>query len=137
MPKKKCYAVAKGHKAGISETWAACQKATKGFKGAKFRSFNTKKLAMEWFDSKANNKELNENLVGRSKETGEMLEGKTKHCINACTFNEEDEKKDEMIECCLCKRWYQTKCVTPEKREPKRVKASNKEGQDESESSQL
>ena len=93
MPKKKYYVAAERHKAGIFETWAACQKATKGFKGAKFRFFNTKKLAMEWFVSKANNKELNENLVGGSKETGKMLEGKKKYCINTCKFNGEDEKK--------------------------------------------
>ena len=93
---------------------------------------------MEWFVSKANNKELNENLVGGSKETGEMqgkeegkkkgrkAEGKRKRCINTWKFNGADEKKRQIIECCLCKRWYYIKCVTPEKGEPKGVKASNK-----------
>lgn len=43
--KKKYYAVRKGHEVGIFLTWAACQKATKGFSGAEFKSFKTKEEA--------------------------------------------------------------------------------------------
>ena len=115
--------------------WAACQKASKGFKGANFDSFDAKKLAMEWFASIANNEELNEKMAGGRNETGEMSEGKTKHCINTCKINGEDEKEGKMIECCLCKRWYHTECVTSEKVEQKDVKTSNKKEQDESKTS--
>ena len=92
--------------------------------GYNFKSFDTKKLAMKWFASNVNNEE--------SKETCEMSEGKTKHFLNTCKFNREDEKKGEMIESCLCKRWYHIECITSEN-----VKTSNKEGQDESETSKL
>ena len=37
MAKKKIYAVRKGHKTGLFETWAECQKATSGYSGAEFR----------------------------------------------------------------------------------------------------
>lgn len=35
----KIYAVRKGHKTGIFETWEECQEATKGFSGAEFKGF--------------------------------------------------------------------------------------------------
>jgi ribonuclease HI len=42
---KKFYAVLKGHKVGIFNTWAACQASTKGYSGAAFKSFATKEEA--------------------------------------------------------------------------------------------
>jgi ribonuclease HI len=42
---KKVYAVLKGHKVGIFNTWAACQESTKGYSGAVFKSFATKEEA--------------------------------------------------------------------------------------------
>lgn len=38
---KKVYAVRMGHKPGIYTTWAECQKHTKGFSSAEFKSFKT------------------------------------------------------------------------------------------------
>ena len=46
MAKKKIYAVRKGHKTGLFETWAECQKATSGYSGAEFRGFTDRKEAM-------------------------------------------------------------------------------------------
>ena len=43
MAKKKIYAVRKGHKTGLFETWAECQKATTGYSGAEFRGFTDRK----------------------------------------------------------------------------------------------
>ena len=40
--KGKVYAVAKGHKVGLFGTWAACEAAVKGFKGALFKSFKSR-----------------------------------------------------------------------------------------------
>ena len=34
MAKKKIYAVRKGHKTGLFDSWAECQKATAGYSGA-------------------------------------------------------------------------------------------------------
>lgn len=48
MAKKKFYAVRKGYKTGIFETWAECQKATSGFSGAEFMSFLTKEGAQAY-----------------------------------------------------------------------------------------
>ena len=46
MAKKKVYAVRKGHKTGLFETWAECQKATTGYSGAEFRGFTDREEAM-------------------------------------------------------------------------------------------
>ncbi|AJD93133.1 ribonuclease H (plasmid) [Jeotgalibacillus malaysiensis] len=43
--KAKFYAVLAGHKPGIYLTWAECQEQTKGFKGAKYKSFPTREEA--------------------------------------------------------------------------------------------
>lgn len=45
MAKSKFYAVLAGHKPGIYLTWAECQAQTKGFSGAKFKSFDNKQDA--------------------------------------------------------------------------------------------
>ena len=41
MAKKKYYAVKYGVKPGIYETWAECEAQTKGFSGAKYKSFGS------------------------------------------------------------------------------------------------
>lgn len=41
MAKKKVYAVRKGNKIGVFDSWAECQKQTSGFSGAEFQSFST------------------------------------------------------------------------------------------------
>ena len=46
MAKKKIYAVRKGHKTGLFETWAECQKATSGYSGAEFRGFTDREEDM-------------------------------------------------------------------------------------------
>lgn len=43
--KRYYYAVHKGYKTGVFNTWADCQKQIKGFKAAKYRKFPTKKEA--------------------------------------------------------------------------------------------
>lgn len=45
---KKYYAVRKGKKTGVFETWAECQKQVTGFSGAEFKSFPTKNEAWEF-----------------------------------------------------------------------------------------
>ena len=57
------YAVKIGKKPGIYETWAECQENVKGFSGAKFHKFNTKKEAEDYIikeDYKLNNHDSNE-----------------------------------------------------------------------------
>lgn len=55
----KFYAVRKGHRPGIYNTWAACEKAVKGFSGAEFKSFKSKAEAENFIDNvKDENKEI-------------------------------------------------------------------------------
>lgn len=44
-PKRKFYAVARGRKAGIYDTWEECELQTKGYSGATFKSFRTQEQA--------------------------------------------------------------------------------------------
>ena len=46
----KFYAVKKGHKTGIFDSWPDCQAATKGFSGPEFKSFTTREEAEVCFD---------------------------------------------------------------------------------------
>lgn len=50
MAKKKIYAVRKGHKTGLFNTWAECQKATAGYSGAEFRGFIEKEEALAFLN---------------------------------------------------------------------------------------
>ena len=52
MAKKKIYAVRKGHKTGLFNTWAECQKATAGYSGAEFKSFTDKEEAIACLEMK-------------------------------------------------------------------------------------
>lgn len=52
MAKKKIYAVRKGHKTGLFNTWAECQKATVGYSGAEFKSFTDKEEAIAFLEMK-------------------------------------------------------------------------------------
>ena len=42
---KKYYVVWEGHKPGIYDSWAKCQQQIKGFPNAKFKSFESRKIA--------------------------------------------------------------------------------------------
>lgn len=46
----KFYAIRKGNKTGIVNTWKECQENTKGFKGAEFKSFTNLEDAMKYMD---------------------------------------------------------------------------------------
>ncbi len=48
MAKGKVYAVLRGRNPGIYNTWAECEKQTKGFPNAAFKSFPTAVEALEW-----------------------------------------------------------------------------------------
>ena len=48
----KVYAVRKGHKVGIFDSWTECQAATKGFSGPEFKSFNTLAEAQAYLENR-------------------------------------------------------------------------------------
>lgn len=50
---KKIYAVKVGRQAGLFSTWAECEAQVKGFPGAKFKGFASKKEAEDWLAGKA------------------------------------------------------------------------------------
>ena len=70
MAKKKLYAVRKGHKTGLFNTWAECQKATAGYSGAEFRGFTEKEEALAFL-----NMETTKTVSGdKSKEAAGVVE---------------------------------------------------------------
>ena len=136
--KKRFYTVAKGLKTDIFESWEACQKTTKGFKGAEFKSFPEKIEAETWLKEKwdanidtdkekptelnekpteLNEKptELNEKPTELNEKPTELNEKPTelneKHCSERCKYHGKDEEFGAMIECCFCKRWYHLECM--------------------------
>lgn len=50
---KKIYAVKVGRQTGLFSTWAECEAQVKGFTGAKFKGFSSKKEAEDWLSGKA------------------------------------------------------------------------------------
>lgn len=70
MAKKKIYAVRKGHKTGLFNTWAECQKATAGYSGAEFRGFTEKEEALAFL-----NMETTKTVAGdKAKEAAGVVE---------------------------------------------------------------
>lgn len=68
--KKKFYAVARGHKIGIFDSWDECSQQVSGFKNAKFKSFNTKVEAEEFIST-------NKNGLSNFEEKTEKIENHT------------------------------------------------------------
>lgn len=52
MQSKQYYAVKKGRRIGLYETWAECEVQVKGYQGAIYKKFKTKKEAYAFIDSK-------------------------------------------------------------------------------------
>ena len=110
--KNKFYAVARGHSTGI-HSWEKCQKATKGYKGARFKAFDTKWEAQDWLKSEWNNSadEAIE-FAGTTKTRPRPRPSKKgEHCKMDCKFDGEDENKGDMIQCCLCNIWFHVECI--------------------------
>ena len=108
--KKKFYAVAKGLKTGIFQSWEAWQKAIKGFKGAEFKSFPEK------IEAETRLKEKRDANIDTDKEkptesNEKPTELNEKHCSERCKYHGKDEEFGVMIECCLSKRWYHLECM--------------------------
>jgi ribonuclease HI len=55
MAPKKWYAVRKGHRTGIFETWDECQAATAGFSGAQYKSFKSAEDAQAYLSGSSAN----------------------------------------------------------------------------------
>ena len=64
MAAKKVYAVKKGHKTGIFETWEECKAAVDGFSGAEYKGFTNRAEAETYFSEKnSTNEEKNDQLI--------------------------------------------------------------------------
>ena len=109
--KNKFYAVARGHRPGIQSSWEKYQKATKGYKGARFKAFDTKREAQDWLKSEYNNSTDEAIESARTRKTMPRPNKKGEHCKMDCKFDGEDEKKGDMIQCCLCNIWFHVECV--------------------------
>ena len=131
MPRKKVYAVAVGHQTGIFDSWPSCQKATKGYKGAKFKSFDTRKQATSWLKENLESENLSAEL---SKEENGADKKQVKHCHTRCKFKGEDEKHGEMIECCLCRTWYHLVCLEKKSLRGNEKKTKDQQNEDDGQS---
>ena len=113
--KNKFYAVARGHSTGIHSSWEKCQKATKGYKEARSKAFDTKREAQDWLKSECNNStdEAIESAGTRKTRPRPRPKPSKKgeHCKIDCKFDSEDEKKGDMIQCCLCNIWFHVECI--------------------------
>ena len=63
MSKKKFYAVKKGYKVGVYNTWDECKKQVNGFSGAEYKSFQTLDEAYEYMGVKKDVKVENGDFV--------------------------------------------------------------------------
>lgn len=52
MAKQKFYVVWKGHETGIFDSWAECQRVTKGFPSAEFKSFPSREIAEKEYEKR-------------------------------------------------------------------------------------
>lgn len=77
----KFYAVKNGHEVGIFSTWPECQKQVNGFKGAKYKSFKTRKEAEQYLktsdlQNQSNHQILNINITEQLDEKSKKQFGK-------------------------------------------------------------
>ncbi len=78
MSKKKFYAVKKGKKIGIYNTWNDCKEQVNGFSGAEYKSFETLNEAKDYIEDKKN--EVFKNLDNYLEA---YVDGSYEHCIRA------------------------------------------------------
>lgn len=71
-PSKKYYVVWKGFKTGVFEKWEDCKKQTDGFHGAQFKSFKSKAIAEQAYNS------IPENFIGNDLFEPELTEDQLK-----------------------------------------------------------
>lgn len=71
MPKQKFYVVWKGRKTGIFASWVECEKQVKGFVGAEYKAFGTRKEADSAFRSKYDSFKGKPSSLGKWKEADE------------------------------------------------------------------
>jgi ribonuclease HI len=78
LSKKKFYAVKKGKKIGIYNTWNDCKEQVNGFSGAEYKSFETLNEAKDYIEDKKNEafKNLDSCLEA-------YVDGSYEHCIRA------------------------------------------------------
>jgi len=71
MPKQKFYVVWKGRKQGIFTSWEECEKQVKGFVGAEYKAFGTRKEAESAFQAKYEAFKGKSSSLGKWKEADE------------------------------------------------------------------
>ncbi|WP_400241444.1 viroplasmin family protein [Niallia sp. JL1B1071] len=90
MAGKKYYVVWSGRKPGIYRTWAECEKQTKGFKGAAFKSFPTLEEAEKAFNQGGNFGQTSTKGSSSKKQAGTSFEAIDENSISvdaACSGN--------------------------------------------------
>ena len=98
--------MAKGKKTGVFDSWEACQKVTKVFHGAVFKSFTGKKEAEVWLKEHKDTaeKEKGPKNLGSKENNVDIKDGENvKHCTDDCKYDGRDEKYGDTIKCCYAK----------------------------------
>ncbi|WP_442638012.1 ribonuclease H1 domain-containing protein [Rossellomorea marisflavi] len=99
--KKKLYAVLVGHKPGIYLTWDECQAQTKGFSGAKFKSFDNSEDAHEYMKGKVvvtSKEEKKADYLKKAKEAEEMAIRVSKEPGVVAIYTDGSSKKKPVTE---------------------------------------
>ncbi|MGI8349069.1 viroplasmin family protein [Niallia circulans] len=90
MAAKKYYVVWNGRKTGVFSTWAECEKQTKGFKGASFKSFPTLEEAEKAFKQDGNISKSASKSSSAQKQSNQTLAAIEENSISvdaACSGN--------------------------------------------------
>lgn len=86
----KFYAVKSGRHPGIYTTWPDCQKQVHGFKGGKFKSFDSEEDAIKYMEEDIKKEELKQTVQQPKKE---IIENKPKRMLSSEKELTEDQKK--------------------------------------------
>ena len=91
--KNKFYAVARGHQTGIFKSWEQCQKQTRGFKKADYKSFDTKKEAEEWLKMQPRDEENHNEQTSTMEKNYSTQKNLKQHIVKQNVNMEETTRK--------------------------------------------
>ncbi len=86
--KKKIYAVRKGLKTGVFETWEECKAAVNGYSGAEYRGFSSREEAYEYLGIRKENqtKQIPQNIPADADKIIAYVDGSYEHSLLKYAF---------------------------------------------------
>ena len=98
------YAVKKGKKTGIFDSWQECQKQVSQFVGAEFKKFKTKREAMEFLNEGKDDKMKQKDGNQKDKDNAEIAKSECRVC------NKDVEEEMAAVKCDRCEKWVHQEC---------------------------